>query len=40
MGFLQRRGFGWEIVKRVTREALPTIVEADGVWQDETDEDD
>lgn len=23
MGFLQRRGFGWEIVKRVTREALP-----------------
>ncbi len=22
MGFLQRRGFGWEIVKRVTREAL------------------
>ncbi len=23
MGFLQRRGFGWETVKRVTREALP-----------------
>ena len=23
MGFLQRRGFGWEVVKRVTREALP-----------------
>ncbi len=23
MGFLQRRGFGWETVKQVTREALP-----------------
>jgi regulatory protein len=23
MGFLQRRGFGWEVVKQVTREALP-----------------
>ena len=32
MGFLQRRGFGWETVKRVTREALP----APG---DEADED-
>ncbi len=24
MGFLQRRGFGWETVKQVTRESLPT----------------
>ena len=24
MGFLQRRGFGWETVKQVTREALPS----------------
>jgi len=24
MGFLQRRGFGWETVKRVTRESLPS----------------
>jgi regulatory protein len=28
MGFLQRRGFGWETVKQVTREALPTRGEA------------
>ena len=28
MGFLQRRGFGWETVKQVTREALPTPGEA------------
>ena len=31
MGFLQRRGFGWETVKRVTREALP----APGDMEDE-----
>ena len=24
MGFLQRRGFGWETVKQVTKESLPT----------------
>ncbi|MGI4791795.1 MAG: regulatory protein RecX [Janthinobacterium lividum] len=29
MGFLQRRGFGWETVKQVTRESLPTPSEAD-----------
>ena len=29
MGFLQRRGFGWETVKQVTRESLPTPGEAD-----------
>ena len=29
MGFLQRRGFGWETVKRVTREALPAPGEAE-----------
>ena len=28
MGFLQRRGFGWETVKLVTREALPSPGEA------------
>ena len=28
MGFLQRRGFGWAVVKAVTREALPTPSEA------------
>ncbi len=30
MGFLQRRGFGWETVKRVTREALPAPGDAEG----------
>ncbi|MBV9849790.1 MAG: regulatory protein RecX [Armatimonadetes bacterium] len=35
MGFLQRRGFGWETVKRVTREALPMPAEA--AWEEETD---
>ncbi len=29
MGFLQRRGFGWEVVKQVTRESLPTAGDAD-----------
>ena len=29
MGFLQRRGFGWEIVKAVTREALPAPSDAE-----------
>jgi regulatory protein len=30
MGFLQRRGFGWEVVNAVTREALPTPMEDEG----------
>ena len=37
MGFLQRRGFGWEVVKRVTREALPTITETEDeekLWEE------
>jgi len=34
MGFLQRRGFGWEVVKQVTREALP----APGEGADEEEE--
>ena len=29
MGFLQRRGFGWEVVKQVTRESLPARGEAE-----------
>ena len=29
IGFLQRRGFAWEVVKRVTREALPSPRDAD-----------
>lgn len=29
MGFLQRRGFGWEIVKQVTRESLPARGDAE-----------
>lgn len=29
IGFLQRRGFGWDIVKQVTREVLPSPGEAD-----------
>ena len=29
MGFLQRRGFGWETVKQVTRESLPAAGDAD-----------
>ncbi len=29
MGFLQRRGFGWEVVKQVTRESLPAAGDAD-----------
>ena len=35
MGFLQRRGFGWEIVKAVTREALPASTDADDGEEDE-----
>ncbi len=36
MGFLQRRGFGWETVKQVTREALPAPGEqADDEFGDE-----
>ena len=36
MGFLQRRGFGWETVKQVTREALPAPGEqADDEFSDE-----
>ena len=34
MGFLQRRGFGWETVKQVTRESLP----ARGEEPEETEE--
>lgn len=38
MGFLQRRGFGWETVKTVTRETLPPPgQEEDEEWQ-ESDE--
>ena len=29
MGFLQRRGFGWETVKQVTRESLPAKGDAE-----------
>ncbi len=29
IGFLQRRGFGWDVVKQVTREALPAPGDAD-----------
>ena len=39
MGFLQRRGFGWETVKRVTREALPAPSDTDGE-EEEGDADD
>lgn len=38
MGFLQRRGFGWETVKRVTREALPAPGEADDEELDDADD--
>ena len=38
MGFLQRRGFGWETVKAVTHEALPLPGEA-GWGEDEEDGD-
>lgn len=37
MGFLQRRGFGWETVKLVTRESLPApgeSEEAEEEWED------
>ncbi len=35
MGFLQRRGFGWETVKQVTRESLPARGEADDEFDPE-----
>ena len=35
IGFLQRRGFGWQIVKAVTREALPTPAEAEDFEEEE-----
>ena len=35
MGFLQRRGFGWETVKQVTRESLPA--KGDAAEDDEFD---
>ncbi len=35
MGFLQRRGFGWETVKRVTRESLPAPGDADDEFDPE-----
>ena len=39
MGFLQRRGFGWEAVKLVTRESLPAPSDADdGLDNDEIEE--
>ena len=38
MGFLQRRGFGWETVKLVTRESLPSPgdveEDAEEAWED------
>ncbi|MDQ2799822.1 MAG: RecX family transcriptional regulator [Armatimonadota bacterium] len=34
MGFLQRRGFGWETVKQVTREALPARGEEEEEYED------
>jgi len=37
MGFLQRRGFGWEAVKQATREALPAPGE--GADEEEWDDD-
>ena len=38
MGFLQRRGFGWETVKAITREALPSLAEAGSGAEDEEDD--
>ncbi len=35
MGFLQRRGFGWEVVKQVTRESLPAAGDADDEFDPE-----
>ena len=35
MGFLQRRGFGWETVKQVTRESLPARGDADDEFDPE-----
>lgn len=38
MGFLGRRGFGWETIKRVTHEALPAPGDEDDVELDEVTE--
>jgi len=35
MGFLQRRGFGWEVVKQVTRESLPAAGDTDDEFDPE-----
>ncbi len=35
MGFLQRRGFGWEVVKQVTRESLPAAGDTDDEFDSE-----
>ena len=35
MGFLQRRGFGWEVVKQVTRESLPVQGDAEDEFDPE-----
>ncbi len=35
MGFLQRRGFGWETVKQVTRESLPAVGDSDDEFDPE-----
>jgi regulatory protein len=35
MGFLQRRGFGWETVKQVTRESLPAVGDSDDEFDTE-----
>jgi regulatory protein len=35
MGFLQRRGFGWETVKQVTRESLPAAGDSDDEFDPE-----
>ncbi|MBV9509370.1 MAG: RecX family transcriptional regulator [Caulobacteraceae bacterium] len=38
IGFLQRRGFGWDVVKRVAREALPAPGDAEDDADDLGDE--
>jgi regulatory protein len=35
IGFLQRRGFGWETVKQVTRESLPAAGDSDDEFDPE-----
>ena len=35
MSFLQRRGFGWEVVKQVTRESLPAAGDAEDEFDPE-----